>query len=269
MSATVTHVGAATVALAVGGLNILTDPALDPAGTTFTIPVPAPGRPLRMRRTIDPAVAAADLPAADVVLLSHDHPDHLDHAGRAVVDAASVVLTTPAAASRLGSNAIGLEPWRSYELARGGTRMRITATPARHGPPSVQQAVGEVIGFAIALAGTDSVVYISGDTVYYDALDQIGRNYRVGTAFLFFGDAHFPETGSMAFTMNGVAGARLAAALNARSVIPVHYDAFEHLAEPPEAIGEAFRQAGMADRLRWLPPGTPQPLDWPATAPRS
>jgi L-ascorbate metabolism protein UlaG (beta-lactamase superfamily) len=265
MRATVTHVGAATVALAVGGLNILTDPALDPVGTTVTIPIPA-GRSIRMRRTIGPAVAAADLPPADVVLLSHDHPDHIDHAGRAVVDMASVVLTTEAAASRLGPNAIGLAPWDSYDLDRGDTRIRITATPARHGPAHVQQAVGQVIGFVIALAGTDSVVYVSGDTVYYEALDEIGRKYQVDTAFLFFGDAHFPETGTMAFTMNGRQGAQFSAALNARSVIPVHYDAFEHLAEPPEAISEAFREAGMTSRLRWLPPGTSQSLGWPGGA---
>jgi L-ascorbate metabolism protein UlaG (beta-lactamase superfamily) len=211
--ATVTHVGAATIAITVGGLNMLTDPALDPAGTTFEIPVPALGRSLRMRRTIEPAVAAADLPAADVVLLSHDHPDHLDQAGRAVLGAAPVVLTTPAAASRLGPHAIGLAPWDSYELDSGDTRVRITAAPARHGPAAVQQ------------------------------------------------------TGAMAFTMNGHAGARLAATLNPRTVIPVHYDAFEHLAEPPEAISEAFRQAGMSDRLRWLPPGVPQQLDWPDSRP--
>jgi L-ascorbate metabolism protein UlaG (beta-lactamase superfamily) len=263
MRGTVTHVGAATIALTVGGLNIVTDPALDPAGSTFAIPIPTLGRSLRMRRTIDPALTAADLPATDLVLLSHDHPDHLDRAGRVVLDAASVTLTTPAAASRLGPQAVGLTPWDSYELARGGTWVRITATPARHGPAGVQQEVGEVIGFVIATPGTDSVLYISGDTVYYEDLDEIGRRYQVGTAFLFFGDAHFPETGTMGFTMNARQGANLAAALNPRRVIPVHYDAFAHLAEPPEAIGEAFRESGLADRLQWLSPGVPEPLDWP------
>jgi L-ascorbate metabolism protein UlaG (beta-lactamase superfamily) len=255
----VTHVGAATVALAIGGVQIVTDPALDPAGTTYTMPV-AGGRSLTMRRTVGSAIAAAEVPAADVVLLTHDHPDHLDHAGRAFAETAPLVLTTRAAASALSANAAGLAPWETYEIDRGGTCLRITATPARHGPPEAAKAAGDVVGFIVQVAGADGAVYISGDTVCYDGLDEIGRRYHIDTAFLFFGDAHFPETGGMAFTMNGREGARLAAMLGARTVIPVHYDAFSHLAEPPAAIARAFGEAGLANRLRWLPQGIPQPL---------
>lgn len=266
MSATATHIGAATVLLSVGDLRLLTDPALDPAGTTFTIPVPG-GPTIRMQRVRDPAVAVTALPEVDAVLLTHDHPDHLDETGRALAASVPLVLTTPAAAARLGPNTVGLEPWASHELLRNGTRIRVTATPARHGPPEVIRAVGDVTGFAIEAADTDgSAAYVSGDTVYYDGLREIGRRFAVDTAFLFLGDAHFPQTGGTAFTMNSRQGAQLADALGARCVVPVHYDSFDHLTEPAEAIGRAFGQAGLSDRLRWLRPGRCELLAWPRPA---
>ncbi|HVT67980.1 MAG TPA: MBL fold metallo-hydrolase [Trebonia sp.] len=266
MRATATHIGAATVLLTVGDLRLLTDPALDPAGTTFTIPVPR-GPAIRMRRVKDPAVTVTALPVVDAVLLTHDHPDHLDQAGLALAASVPLVLTTPAAAGRLGPNAVGLQPWASHGICRNGTRIRVTATPARHGPPEMARLVGEVTGFAITAAGTDdSAAYISGDTVYYDGLREIGRRFAVDTAFLFLGDAHFPQTGGTAFTMNSHQGAQLADELRARRIVPVHYDSFDHLAEPAEAIGTAFTQAGLGDRLRWLRPGRCEPLTWPRSA---
>jgi hypothetical protein len=45
------------------------------------------------------------------------------------------VVTTVAGAGRLGARAIGLAPWESEEVpAPDGRMLRITATPARHGP---------------------------------------------------------------------------------------------------------------------------------------
>jgi glyoxylase-like metal-dependent hydrolase (beta-lactamase superfamily II) len=63
MRPTVTYVGAATLLLEIGGLRLLTDPALDPAGSEYAV--------------VDPALAAAELGHIDAVLLSHD--EHFDN----------------------------------------------------------------------------------------------------------------------------------------------------------------------------------------------
>jgi L-ascorbate metabolism protein UlaG (beta-lactamase superfamily) len=75
----------------VGGGGLLTDPTFDPPGRRYSF-----GLGSASHKTTGPAVAIADLPPIDAVLLSHDHHgDNLDDAGRALLPSADVVLTTP------------------------------------------------------------------------------------------------------------------------------------------------------------------------------
>ncbi|MGY3337893.1 L-ascorbate metabolism protein UlaG (beta-lactamase superfamily) [Streptomyces filamentosus] len=244
---TATHIGTATLLLRVGGLAVLTDPAFDPA------PAEYPGdRPLR--RTQDPALAPADLPPLDLVLLSHDqHADNLDVSGREVLAGAPLVLTTPEAAARLGGRAEGLAPWGTRTLpAPAGGPLTVTAVPARHGPEGTEAVTGPVTGFV--LTHGDRTLYVSGDTVLHDALDAVAGRFAVDTAFLHLGDAHFPSTGDRAFSMNAEDGAALARTLGARTVIPLHYEGWDHFTEPRARIEAAFAKAP-APRLRFLAPG--------------
>jgi L-ascorbate metabolism protein UlaG (beta-lactamase superfamily) len=98
-----------------------------------------PRPPLQLRlgssshKLTGPALAATDLGAIDAVLLSHDHHgDNLDAAGRALLPAAGVVLTTTAGGGRLGGTARGLQPWATTLLeAPGRLTIQITATAHR------------------------------------------------------------------------------------------------------------------------------------------
>ncbi|WP_373412967.1 MBL fold metallo-hydrolase, partial [Streptomyces sp. NRRL B-24572] len=74
-------------------------------------------------------------------------------------------------------------------------------------------------------------------------------------------DAHFASTGDRAFSMSAAEGAALARTLGARTVIPLHYDSWDHLAEDPARITEAFAAPDLAGRLRWLRPGVSETLE--------
>jgi L-ascorbate metabolism protein UlaG (beta-lactamase superfamily) len=133
----------------VGGWRLLTDPTFaTPPGRRYSF-----GWGSASHKTTGPAVAIADLPPIDAVLLSHDHHgDNLDTAGRALLPSADVVLTTTAGAHRLGGNAAGLSPWQTTTIGDGvGDRpsITVTATPARQGPPLSRPITGDVIGFAL------------------------------------------------------------------------------------------------------------------------
>lgn len=67
----VTLVGHSTVLLQFEGINVLTDPVLD--GQISMIPYLWQPRSVR-----PPGIEFDDLPPIDLVLISHDHPDHLD-----------------------------------------------------------------------------------------------------------------------------------------------------------------------------------------------
>ncbi|HEX7132213.1 MAG TPA: MBL fold metallo-hydrolase, partial [Iamia sp.] len=135
-----THVGGPTVLVEVGGWTLLTDPTFDAPGRTYRF-----GWGTSSRKTRGPAIAAADLPPIDAVLLTHDHHgDNLDDAGRALLADVPRIVTTTSGARRLGGAAIGLDPWAVTTLeAPGRPTIEVTATPCRHGPPLSHPIVGD------------------------------------------------------------------------------------------------------------------------------
>jgi L-ascorbate metabolism protein UlaG (beta-lactamase superfamily) len=259
LSIRATYVGGPTALLEVAGLRLLTDPTFDPAGTSYETPV------YTLRKTRDPAIAVDALPTIDAVLLSHDHHfDNLDRTGRAILSSVRRVLTPIVGAERLGSSATGLAPWQSVELTvPDGAGLRVTATPARHGPRDGDR--GPVIGFLLTSAeraeapGTPAI-YVSGDTVWYDGLEEIARRADVRVAFLFMGAARVAQVGPAHLTLSAEEGVLVARAMPHAVIVPLHYEGWEHFSEGRAEIDRAFSAAGLGARLRWLIPGQPTGL---------
>ncbi|MER6675282.1 MBL fold metallo-hydrolase [Streptomyces sp. NPDC000983] len=254
--ARITHIGGPTTLIEVAGRRLLTDPTFDPPGGRYAF-----GRGTSSRKTAGPAVDPADLPPLHAVLLTHDHhADNLDTAGRALLPSATTVLTTPAGARRLGGNAVGLAPWQTHRLHSPGLPpIDITATPARHGPPLSRPVVGDVTGFALRWDGQrHGTLWISGDTVLYDGVREVGRRLEVGTALLHLGGVRFPVTGPLRYTMTARHALDLCRLLRPHTALPVHYEGWSHFQEGRERI-EAELARAPADiraRFRWLPLGS-------------
>lgn len=248
MQAHLTHVGTATVLIELPGLTLLTDPVLGGACECHF------GFGMRSRHLREPYVARASLPRIDAALVSHDqHADNLDDEGRAALAEAREVITTRAAAKRIGRPAIGLSDFESHLVRGDGIEVRVIATPARHGPPLSLPFVGPVIGFLLEWdRQAHGALYVSGDTVYFGGIEEIARRHRVGTALLHLGRAAYMGA---SFTMDAAAGARAAKVLGARTVVPIHYDDWTHFTEPDARIEPAFAAAGLGDRLYRLPKG--------------
>jgi len=250
---TATYVGGPTAILDVAGLRFITDPTFDPAGTSYETPV------YTLRKGGAPAVGTESLDGIDAVLLSHDHHfDNLDRAGRALLSRARRVLVPPAGAERLGAGATGLAPWQTVTLdAPNGSVVRITATPARHGPVGGDR--GPVIGFLLSDASSNEArprsIYVSGDTVWYEGVEEVAQRADVRVAFLFMGAARVREVGPAHLTMTADEGALAARAMPDAVVVPLHFEGWAHFSEGRKEIEGAFRAAGLADRLRWLEPG--------------
>ncbi len=245
-----TYVGGPTALLRWGTLRLLTDPTFDAAETEYRLGTYA------LRKTAGPAVSPESLGRVDAVLLSHDHHlDNLDRTGRAFLSTVGTVLTTQAGAERLGGNAIGLGPWSSINLpAPDGRALRVTATPARHGPAEFDR--GPVAGFVLAYEDApDIAVYVSGDTVWYDGIAEVARCYPVKAAVLFMGAARVAAVGPWHLTMTAEEGIEAARAFGDAAIVPLHCDGWEHYSESHDDIARAFAKAGLKSRLVWGDPG--------------
>jgi L-ascorbate metabolism protein UlaG (beta-lactamase superfamily) len=250
-----THIGGPTLLIETAGWRLLTDPTFDPPGRRYAF-----GWGTSSRKLTGPAIAAGDLGPIDAVLLSHDHHgDNLDPAGRALLPAAGVVVTTVPGARRLGGGARGLAPWATTRLeAPGRPAIEVTATPCRHGPPLSRPIVGDVIGFALRWEGQEhGVLWISGDTVLYDGVREVADRLQVDTAILHLGGVQFPVSGPVRYTMTARDAVALCRLVEPRTAIPIHYEGWKHFRQGRSAIEAEFAAAPEAvrQRLRWLPIG--------------
>ena len=168
------------------------------------------------------------------------------------------VVTTSAAAERLGAGP-GLAPWQSTTLGAGlGATLRVTATPARHGPPQADR--GPVIGFVLEREGERGAVYLSGDTVWFDGVAEVARRFRVRTAVLFLGAARVAAAGDWPLTFTAEGAVEAARAFGAAAIVPLHFEGWEHFSESRPVVDAAFARAGLGDRLRWPVAGRPIPI---------
>lgn len=244
-------VGGPTAVIDIGGLRLVTDPTFDDPGT-YASPSGA-----TLTKTAPPGLHPADIGRVDAVLLSHDqHPDNLDTSGRAFLTQVPLVVSTPAAAARLGGVPRALAPWAALQLPLpGGNALHITAVPARHGPPGCEALTGEVTGFV--LTGPDlPTVYVSGDNASLANVRLISERFRpVDVAIIFAGAARTGIIGNALLTLDSTQAAQAAQMLGATTVVPLHYNSWAHFTEDGDCLRRAFENAGLVSRLMLLPAG--------------
>ncbi|MFI1585954.1 MBL fold metallo-hydrolase [Embleya sp. NPDC020630] len=165
--------GHATVFVEIDGVRVL----FDPVWSTRCSPSAAFG-PARLHAV---PVRFADLPGPDVVVVSHDHYDHLDLATIvALARRERVLFVVP-----LGIGA-HLERWgvaedRITELdwheSAEVAGLAFTATPARHYCNRGARVLGTVLWASWVVAGPRHRVFHSGDSGYFPGFADIGREH--------------------------------------------------------------------------------------------
>jgi len=254
---TVTWIGHATLLVQLDGVNVLTDPNWsDHAGPLGFGP----------RRLVPPGLAFEDLPPIHVVLISHDHYDHLDLPTlERLVRAHRPTIFAPLGVGawlreRGVSDTVELDWWRSGTY-RG---LEIVATPAQHGSGRGITDQNLRLWCSWAVLGARQRFFFAGDTGYARDLAEIGR--RLGP----FDVAAIPIGGYSAFTarhpnhVNPEEGVQLFEDVRGRLLVPMHWGTFalnrEPHREPPERLlAEALRR-GLEARIALLRPG--QSIPW-------
>ncbi|BBH63448.1 hypothetical protein ACTI_01330 [Actinoplanes sp. OR16] len=228
--ASATFVGNATMLLRLGEFTVLTDPAFSPAGSRTYL-----GYGAWTRRLKDPALAYGDLPAPDLVLLSHLHGDHFDRTARRLIPRDMQIVTTVQAAKRLRGfdGARGLPTWDAQEWRRDGQLLRITSLPGRHGPGFVDRLLPDVMGSLVEweVDGERLLrLYITGDTLYRPSTSEIrDRCGPIDAMLIHLGGTRLL---GLLLTMDGRQGAALTDMIRPALTLPVHYDDYKVMKSP-------------------------------------
>ncbi|WP_043693514.1 MBL fold metallo-hydrolase [Luteibacter sp. 9133] len=247
--------GHATVLVRKAGLTVLTDPVLSRRASPLSFLGPA-------RRTVAP-VDVASLPAIDVVVISHNHYDHLDKAtvhalSRRFPDAVFLVplgLKRWFDRQRIG-NVRELDWWATTDV-RGAT---FTFVPARHWSARTLWDRNRSLWGGWVMAHEGFRFWFAGDTGYSDKLAEIGRRTGpIDLAAIPIG-AYAPRWFMHGQHVDPAQAVQLHREIGVRRSIAIHWGVFEladdPLDEPPQLLGEALTQSGLsADDFMLLPIG--------------
>jgi L-ascorbate metabolism protein UlaG (beta-lactamase superfamily) len=233
---TFTYLGGPSGVLEYGGLRFLIDPTFDEPQT-----YPDDDGDTPLVKTRGPALQPHEVGQIDVVLASHhEHSDNLDTRGAEFAMAAPIVLSTPKAGEDLGAPWVGMADWSERSVGL----VDITAVPALHGSPEIDEIIGPVIGY-ILRAPMLPTVYVSGDNASLEKVQEIADRYApVGIAVLFAGAARVPELDG-ALTLTSQDAAQAALILQARQVVGVHCEDWEHFSESRADLETAFAGTGL------------------------
>jgi len=208
-----TLVRSATVILELRGLRILVDPMLDDAGARP--PIEGTANPVRNPTVSLPFPAEDVVRGIDTVIVTHRHRDHLDERGAELLPRGVPVLCQPedeSALRELGLDARVVEG----EIELDG--LRIARVPARHGFGAIAEALAPVSGFVL------DDLYLAGDTVWYQAVEETIARFRPRVAVVNAGGACFQEGGLIVM---GVDDVREVAG-RVPVVVAVHMEALNH-----------------------------------------
>ena len=248
---TVTWVGHATLLIQLDGVNVLTDPQWSERASPLSFAGP--------RRLTPPGLRFEDLPPVHVVLISHDHFDHLDEATVRRLAAVHrprfyVPLGLRAWLAGLGiTDVVELDWWES-RTERG---LMLTSVPVQHWTSRSFFEQNTRLWSGWAVAGRERRLFFAGDTGYWPPYFQaIGA--RLGpfdVAAVAIG-AYTPAA-IMRFThTTPEESLQIFADVRAHHFLAMHWGTFdladEPLTEPPERLRAEAGRLGLDAERVWI-----------------
>ena len=245
-----TWIGHATLLIQLDGVNVLTDPHFSERASPFGF--------LGPRRLNPPGVAFESLPPIDVVVISHDHYDHLD---RPTVERLAathrplflVPLGFKAWFASLGiERVVELDWWDRHAVGP----VTFTLTPVQHWSARTPFDMNHRLWGGWALAGRERRVFFGGDTGYYDGFRDVGARLGPFDVALVAISAYEPPTIMRMTHTTPEEALRIFTDVRARTFVAMHWGTFdlsdEALDEPPRRLRAAARAMHLADERVWV-----------------
>ena len=216
---TVTWLGHSTVLLQMSGLNILFDPVLSERVSPVSFAGP--------RRFAPPALTAEELPAIDLVIITHDHYDHLDMDTIQAIDGKVERYIVPFGIENdlrrwgvAGDKITALGWWEETETGS----LTVTCAPARHYSGRNITDKNRTLWASWVLTNGAHKVFVSGDTGMGSHFEEIHN--RFGDFDLALLDCGQYSTDWAQVHMFPEEAVDAALTLGAKAAIPIHWGAF-------------------------------------------
>jgi len=245
----VTLVNHATVLLQHRGGNILTDPIWSRRA--------GPSRWIGPRRHREPGVRWEDLPRIDVVLLSHNHYDHLDVATlRRLAEQGSLRVVVPVGVGRLvrplKMGTVDELDWgESAALASG----KIHCVPALHFSARELLDRNRTLWCGYFLELGEFTVYFAGDTAYGSHFSQIRERFGAPRLALLPIGAYAPRWFMSPVHIGPDEEARAHEVLGAGTSIAIHHGTFQLADEAIDTPKRVLRECRTDDSFLLLENG--------------
>ena len=260
MAPAVTWIGHATAMAQLGGITLLTDPMFSERASPLSFTGP--------RRHLPPGIAAADLPRIDLVLVSHNHYDHLDTASVRALNAQAggpprfiVPLGLRGWLAERGIRAaVELDWWQVHRIAGPKGDIDVMLSPDQHwNGRGLRDRMATLWG-GFAVFAPDCHLFYAGDTGYSrdfsDLREHVAERQRpdVGGGFdiaLLPIGAYEPRWFMTPQHVNVAEPVKIHRDLGAKRSLGVHWGTFEltdePLDEPPRQLPHEARAAGLVE----------------------
>jgi L-ascorbate metabolism protein UlaG (beta-lactamase superfamily) len=208
-----------------------------------------------VKRLTAPGIALEALPPIDVVLVTHDHRDHLDTwtLDRLPKSARYVVPLGNARFLDKEAKVDELDWWQEIVI----DELTITLVPARHWSMRFPWDRNDALWGGFVIRGPEGAAYHSGDTALFDGFKEIGeRCGPIDWAMLPIG-AYDPRWFMKPQHMCPEEAVEAFDALGAKTMVAMHWGTFkltdESIAEPPVRARGAFDEKIKDARTLWIP----------------
>lgn len=243
---TITWLGHSTFLVRIDGVTILTDPFLGERAGIFP-------------RFVEPGISVDKLPKIDVMIVSHNHFDHLDKFTiEALTHRKDMKIFVPLRLcpffTERGYDSVVEMDWWDTATVNG---FRLTALPAVHESGRGITDENKTLWISWELDSPAGIIYFAGDTGYSDTIfKQIGNSFKgFDLTFLPIG-AYAPRDSQGITHTTPKEAVRIGTDIGAGTLIGMHWGTIalsdEPIDEPPMKFNSAGKNTGLAEQNIWL-----------------
>lgn len=239
-SDTITWIGHNTFLIKLNDKIIITDPFL----TDYASPIIGIGP----KRFAPPALSISQLPTIDIILVSHDHFDHLDlRALAAISNKEFISVIVPL---KMGNFFYKLGYKKIYELNWHGSRtiadISIRALPAYHYSKRSLLIRNSRLWANFTISTPNKKLFFDGNSAYGSIFLDLGRDYGPFDYALMSIGAYEPHALMQESHTTPELAVKIGQELRAKTLIPMHWGTIVLSDEPPFDPPERFHQAAIA-----------------------